>query len=618
VARFRKPQWRPVLKLLRTHWKQLLTIHVAANVLSLLVLTPLYTALLGWLVLASGDVALTDQDILLFILSPMGGLIFVFALALLAPLLVFEQAALFLASMRLSSGHQTSLAGLGYDLLERAWPLFRLGIRMVVQASLIAAPFLALSGWLVYRYLTAFDINYYLSERPPELWWVGGAAALCLLAMLWMLLRVFAGWVIALPLLLLKEGNAAQVLRKSRQVAGSWRGEITLFLALWALAGSLLYSALGSLLDDGAGLAIRFAGGSLQMLAYVLGGLLVLWSLAHLAVTFLSACSLNLGMQALYRRLFPDWAEHTFHAQHGALWPMRRKRVSIALLAGAFVALSGTAGWVLLQAAERQAQEHPTRIIAHRGASAQAPENSLAAMELAIEQGADWVEIDVQETQAGEVVVIHDGDLMKVAGSALKVRDASLAQLESVDIGSRFAPEFGDQRVPTLQQLLERVQGRVKVLIELKYYGGEQALEERVATIVESVGVQDDVMLMSLSLPGVRRMKALRPDWQVGLLSSVGLGDVTRLDVDFFAVNARFAKRRFIQRARQRGRAVMAWTINDPALMSAMMGREVDGIITDKPGLARQIRAQRAELELHELLMIQVASWLGSERDLQQ
>ena len=262
---------------------------------------------------------------------------------------------------------------------------------------------------------------------------------------------------------------------------------------------------------------------------------------------------------------------------------------------------------------ERLELDDQTVVIAHRGASADAPENTLAAMELAINEGADWVEVDVQETRDGEIVVIHDKDLKKAGGSGLRVYEASLAQLQAVDIGSWKDPSFNAQRVPTLQQLLALCKDRVNVLIELKYYGQEEHLEEYVADLVEAAGMQDQVLVMSLNYPGIQKMKSIRPDWNVGLLSSVAVGDITRLQADFFAINARFATRGFIKHAHQRNRKVMVWTVNDPISMSAMMSKGVDGIITDRPGLASMIRAERAELGTHERVMIQIASLIGRQ-----
>jgi glycerophosphoryl diester phosphodiesterase len=188
-----------------------------------------------------------------------------------------------------------------------------------------------------------------------------------------------------------------------------------------------------------------------------------------------------------------------------------------------------------------------------------------------------------------------------------------LAELQSVDIGSWKDPSFSDERVPSLQQVLALCKDRINVVIELKYYGQEKQLEASVARIVEAAGMQDQIVLMSLSYPGARKMKAIRPGWQVGLLSSVAVGDITRMNVDFFAVNATLASHSFIKRAHRRDRKVMVWTINDPISMSAMMSKGVDGIITDKPGLASKIRQERSELEPHERMIVQLASVLGKQ-----
>lgn len=144
-------------------------------------------------------------------------------------------------------------------------------------------------------------------------------------------------------------------------------------------------------------------------------------------------------------------------------------------------------------------------VIAHRGASGAAPENSLAAIRRAIDDGADWIEIDVQETIDGEVVVIHDSDFMKLTNVDLKVWDGTRDQVRAIDIGSWFSPQFAAERVPTLREVLETARGRAGVVIELKYYGHAVRLEERVAAIVESAGMADDIVVMSLSYDGIPR-----------------------------------------------------------------------------------------------------------------
>ena len=225
-----------------------------------------------------------------------------------------------------------------------------------------------------------------------------------------------------------------------------------------------------------------------------------------------------------------------------------------------------------------------------------APENTLAAFRLGAAERADFVELDVQESLDGEVVVVHDSDLMKVAASPMKIWEHTLAELRSVDIGSHKGPEFKDERVATLAEALAACKGKSGVLVELKSYGHNDRLEEKVAAIVEAAGMENDCMFMSLDHYQVGRMKRLRPSWRVGVLVAKALGDITSLHADFVAVEARMATRRFVRRAHRAQQDVYVWTVNDPAWMLAAMSSGVDGLITDRPALAREVIARRAQM----------------------
>jgi glycerophosphoryl diester phosphodiesterase len=236
----------------------------------------------------------------------------------------------------------------------------------------------------------------------------------------------------------------------------------------------------------------------------------------------------------------------------------------------------------------------------------------MAAIRKAIEDGADWVEIDVQETANGDVVVFHDSDLMRVAGRDLKIWDATMDDLKAIDVGSWFSDDFAAERVPTLAAVLRQCRGRIGVIIELKYYGHEQKLEQRVADIVESTDMASEVMLMSLKRDGVRKMKKIRPNWKVGLLLSVSIGNLKGVEADFFAVNAAFADWSFIRAAHDIRKDVYVWTVNDARTMSTMIGRGVDGLLTDRPALARSVLEQRARMSTPERLLLQLAGILGA------
>lgn len=230
----------------------------------------------------------------------------------------------------------------------------------------------------------------------------------------------------------------------------------------------------------------------------------------------------------------------------------------------------------------------------------------MAAVKAAIDSGAQWVEIDVQETADGEVVVIHDRDLKKIGGVSLTVAGSSLEELQQVDIGSWFGEEFSGERLPTLDEVLRMCKNRIKVNIELKYYGAQQQLEQRVAQTVDAQDMANEVVIMSLDLQGIMRMRNLRPDWTLGLLSSVSVGNLAALDVDFLALNARFTSRRLVRQIHQQGKKVMVWTVNDPVGMSSMATRGVDVIITDEPALGVALMEHRKDLQPPERMLMQL------------
>jgi glycerophosphoryl diester phosphodiesterase len=235
----------------------------------------------------------------------------------------------------------------------------------------------------------------------------------------------------------------------------------------------------------------------------------------------------------------------------------------------------------------------------------------MAAVLKAIDDGADWVEIDVQETADGEVIVAHDSDFMKTAGVDLKIWNATMSDIAGIDIGSSFDPAYAAERTPTLRDVLMAARGRSKVMIELKYYGHNVDLENKVARIVEETGMTDNISVISLKLPMVEKMQELRPGWRTGILAARAIGDLSKLDADFIAVNTGQASVGLVKRSAAKGKKLYVWTVDEPVTMSRMISMGVDGLITNQPALARQVMAQRNALSLPERLLLWVADSFG-------
>jgi glycerophosphoryl diester phosphodiesterase len=233
------------------------------------------------------------------------------------------------------------------------------------------------------------------------------------------------------------------------------------------------------------------------------------------------------------------------------------------------------------------------QVAAHRGGAARAPENTLAAARQAIADGCDWLEVDVQESRDGEVLVVHDEDLQRVAGLDLKIWEHDAAELQQVDVGSWFAPQFQDERIPTLGQLLDVCKDKIGVLLELKHRGHAQRLEVRISEIVRQHGMDDQVMAMSFDADSVRRLKALRPDWNVGWITKQPVADPRTIDADFLAIHHEQAAPHVFQIAHHRQMPVFVWTVNDPALAVTLADRGADMILTDNPRIIRDALSKR-------------------------
>jgi glycerophosphoryl diester phosphodiesterase len=133
-----------------------------------------------------------------------------------------------------------------------------------------------------------------------------------------------------------------------------------------------------------------------------------------------------------------------------------------------------------------------------------------------------------------------------------------------------------------------------------------------VVELVDQLGVRHETIAMSLDYGIVRRVRELRPDWTVGLLTATAVGDLTGLEADFLAVNSGIADLRFVRRAHAKGKQVYVWTVNDPVRMFQMLNLGVDGLITDEPALARAVIARHASLGSIERLLVGLAFRLGA------
>lgn len=595
----------------RRTWPQLLLVTLATRIAVTLLMLPGAALLLRFFIARQGRAALSDQEILFFFLTPGGFVALVVVGGVLAGISLVEQAGLMTVGIGAAENRRVTWNSALLYVSRELPAILVLGSHLLIRVLALGGPILALVGGVYWAFLRHHDINYYLLNRPPEFMWAAGISAVLVAGLAVLLAVKVISWLLALPAVLFEDLSPLAAIREAVADSRGHRWQIFWWIAAWLIAGALASAALTWTIGLVGRLVVPRSGDTITLVALTMGAIGFTSIVGNAILSFVSASLFALLVVHMYRNVSGRGTLVWDLAEAGSLGDRPAARIprKRLLWGGAAAAIACVIAAVALARSVRL--EDDVLIIAHRGAMMHAPENTMASMQRAISDSTDYLEIDVQETADGEVVVFHDSDFMKTARNPLTIWNARRADIDAIDVGSWFDPGFSAERVPTLEEVLLAAKGLARVNIELKYYGRDEDLERRVIDIVERADMADQVVVMSLKYDKIQKFRALRPDWRYGLLTTVNLGNPTAFDVDFLAVNAAAATPGFVRRAHARRRDVYVWTVNDPYVMSAMISRDVDGIITDDPGLARQVLEIRSHMDPVQRLLVGIGSEIG-------
>lgn len=230
--------------------------------------------------------------------------------------------------------------------------------------------------------------------------------------------------------------------------------------------------------------------------------------------------------------------------------------------------------------------------IAHRGASALAPENTMAAFEKAVELGADALELDLHLTRDDELVVIHDDVLDRTTDGLGPVHERSLKELKQLDAGRWFGEGFAGERIPTLAEVLQRFAEKVPLALEVKagstFFPG---IEERVVLALRRHSATGRVAVASFDHYALQRLKEIEPTLRTAALLVGRPVSISALagpvKADAVALEASLVTKTEVEACRAAGLELVVWVVNEPAQMRHFIELGVDGIITDRPDLLR-------------------------------
>ncbi|MDQ0427436.1 glycerophosphoryl diester phosphodiesterase [Planomicrobium stackebrandtii] len=255
----------------------------------------------------------------------------------------------------------------------------------------------------------------------------------------------------------------------------------------------------------------------------------------------------------------------------------------------AFAAEQGEAGKVI----SKQEQQKMVNI-AHRGASGHAPENTMEAFHKGFEMKSDYIEIDVQMTKDGELVVIHDTTVDRTTDGTGKVGDLTLEEIRQLDAGSWFSENFTGERVPTFEEVVDEFRGKVGILIELKAPELYPGVEEKIANALIERNMatpnNNKIIIQSFNHESMKKSKELLPNLSHGVLTGGGWADVTEEQLaqfasyaDYFNPTMSIVTDELVTDVHEAGMDIFPYTSRSQEQALRLFNLNVDGIITDYP-----------------------------------
>lgn len=266
-----------------------------------------------------------------------------------------------------------------------------------------------------------------------------------------------------------------------------------------------------------------------------------------------------------------------------------RKTVIVMLLCFFFLTYG------VLPQVQAAGKDAPVIVVAHRAGAKVAPENTVAALEQAVRDGAPIAEIDVQQLADGTLIVMHDSNFKRTAGEDICVWDAEAEDLGSLEVGSGFSAAYRGEQVPTLEEMLACARGRITLMIELKYTGQEEMLEEGVLTLLKKYDMVDECIIGSMNRGILQKMKELEP----GIATVFIAHDLEQTDYDLdyadsYSIEGKNLTVAMVEAIHYRGKSVYGWTANSSGAMLKIVDCGADGVVTDDVRLLQTFLREQA------------------------
>ena len=579
-------QIRWITRIIGKNWKAFVSFEVLIKIIFAVVILPLFRVLFDQSLRLSGMRYLTAENLKRFLRSPLPFVCFILIGLLYALLEIFELGVLICLLDQCRHGRKASM---GQALVWSAGSCKRLftgkrSFRMV-PAVLVLSPF--------FHFATLVNMfwSYSVSERLVKFlrmrWYrIGFFAVFCFAFFL-----LFLRWMFACHYFQLEKKDGHDALKSSRML-GKRTNVLRSFLPVISsqIIMTLVYVCLlivGLLLADLGRHLLRLNGAAVSTFQVVFINIGVsVFDAFILVVTYA-------GISELFYRgkhkIHENIPSITLGQEEPAVWEKKAVWAERSLYLGSFVILILYFAFVSRGTFRLRIHGLQTmQVTAHRGASMFFPENTMPAFEGALTQGADWIELDVQESADGQIYVMHDTSFDRTTDATGNAWETDWPVIADMDAGSWFGEEFTGTRVPLLTDAIAFAKETgIALNIEIKPSGHEKKLTEEVIRIIEEMQFGEQCVITSQMYDVVRKVKEIDPEIYTVYVMGLAYGKINRLkDADAFSIRSTSISRSLVRDLHNRGLEVYAWTVDSRHNINRMIDFGVDNIITNNVPLA--------------------------------
>ena len=617
---------KSLFRTLRDHLRPLIAFHLFFTLLASSLFLPAFLWVLHGLLAQLNRTVVTTDEVVALLFSPLGLGVSLVVLGLGFLVLYWQQAGMLHVAIRPRDNHYRLALDALWLSTRRLPALVGLVILQVGSHLLLIAPFMFALAWLFDAWLGGLDTYYLQRVKPPVLWYFIASALPLLGLWIWMAAWLYLRWVLALPLVALENISPLRALKRSVALTQGWHRSIGIAVLL-VLVSIIVLPIFTTLLFDRLFTPMLWwlpEHNAILLpatLTYLTGYVLI-----TLAITFLGVAVNAMLSACLYLQL----AHRSQHASPPQASHPGRLAWAVEL---AVLLFAGLQAWWILNSFELR---DDVEIIAHRGSSMVAPENTLAAIHQAVRDGANSVEIDVRLTADGHVMLYHDRSMARLTGDRREFGELTREELSHFDVGSWFGDAFQGEHIPGLDEALQAIRGNASLMIEMKPLPGQdKQLVDAVITLLHdesdkrracwtqqqapleayahcgfpnafaemSVATMSPALLSYLTAKASALRKTL-------LAQLILPGTLNRSEFDALGLRHNRITEREMRLAVRYDYEIHAWTVNSRARMSTLIDMGVDAIITDYPDQLAALLADRRELSDGGLMLVKLRNWL--------